>query len=139
MVGALNDGDGMVTTLLIVTNNPMVAARYADYPVCQQVNYLQVLLAARDAVHQGKRLLMHPESGSVQPGQTPYRSLLLEDVNASLDITSLEMIENALARYRHFSGTGRPLVAWTDAILRDFQLIDLGFMRQAMEVCDKRH
>lgn len=122
-------------TFLILTNNPLVMEYFADYPVYQRTNYLQVLLAARDAVHQGKRLLMHPESGSVKPGQTPYRSLLLENVIATLDMTSLQMIEHALMRYRHFSGIGRPYSTWSDDILRDYQLIDFILIRQAMEAC----
>lgn len=122
---------------LIVTNNPTVAARYAGYSLNWQTNYLQVLLAARDAVHQGQTLLMHPESGSVKPGQTPYRSLLLDGKTAALDMRSLAMIENALARYRHFSGTGRPLSAWPEAIKRDFQLIDLSLLREAVQATDK--
>lgn len=127
----------MATTFLIVTNNPAVAARFANYSQCQRANYLQVLLAVRDEIHQGKRLLMHPESGSVKPGQTPYRSLLLECGSMQLDMTSLEMIENALTRYCHYSGTGKPFSAWSDELLRDFQLIDLSLIRQAVEACDK--
>ncbi|WP_374255783.1 GrdX family protein [Yokenella regensburgei] len=122
---------------LIVTNNPVVAARYAGHSLSWQANYLQVLLAARDAIHQGQKLLMHPESGSVKPGQTPYRSLLLDGKTSALDLRSLEIIENALARYRHFSGTGRPLSAWSEQIKCDFQLIDLSLLREALQATDK--
>lgn len=119
-------------TLLIVTNNPAVQARFGEYALNRQADYLQVLLTVRDAIHQGKRLLMHPESGSVTPGMTPYRSLLLDGRDARLDMSSLEMIESALARYQHFSANGRT-ENWPEQVLRDFQMIDLGLLRQAVE------
>ena len=53
---------------LIVTNNPVVAARYAGHSLSWQANYLQVLLAARDAIHQGQKLLMHPALRCRFPG-----------------------------------------------------------------------
>lgn len=117
-------------TLLIITNNPAVQAHYGDWIISVQPDYQRVLLAARDAIHQGKRLLMHPESGSVKPGQTPYRSLLLDNTCRQVDWMSLEMIENALMRWRHFTNS-----RWSAEVLGDFQLIDLSLLRQAVETC----
>ena len=39
---------------------------------------LQVLLAARDLIHAGWRILHHPLYGNYRPYQQPYRSVLLE-------------------------------------------------------------
>ncbi|EGI25789.1 GrdX protein [Escherichia coli TA206] len=121
-------------TLLIITNNPAVQARYRGCMLSMQPDYQRVLLTARDAIHQGWRLMMHPESGSVLPGRTPYRSLLLDNTHRRPDWTSLEMIENALIRFRHFQPP--ELVShWPAGVLRDFQFIDLNLLRQAVENC----
>lgn len=124
-------------TLLIVTNNPAVEAVFrrhefwGGYVISRQPDYLAVLLATRDAVHQGKHLLMHPESGSVLPGTTPYRSLVLENRISQLDMTSLEMIENALTRYHRFAAAGR-MAEWPETVQQDFQFIDLSLLRQGI-------
>ncbi|MFP2428901.1 GrdX family protein [Enterobacter ludwigii] len=123
--------------VLIITNNPAVEAAFERHEfsdICMlssQPDYLEVLLATRSAIHQGKRLLMHPESGSVLPGTTPYRSLLLDNRILRLDMTSLEMIENALARYYRFSAGAR-LAEWPEKLHQDFQLIDFSLLRQAL-------
>lgn len=39
---------------------------------------MQVLLAARDLIHAGWRILHHPLYGNYRPYQQPYRSVLLE-------------------------------------------------------------
>ncbi|MGL4858840.1 MAG: GrdX family protein [Enterobacteriaceae bacterium] len=116
---------------VIISNNPLVRDRYAHPELCWQESYQQVLLAARDRVHLGLRLLMHPESGSVKPWQTPYRSLVLEGEPGALDFTSLAMIEPAIERFRHFSPSSRQICS--EEILRDFQLIDFNLLRQCME------
>jgi hypothetical protein len=73
---------------------------------------LEVLLAGRQFVHSGWRLLHHPLYGNFRPHQQPYRSLLLQ---AGLDATttddgltrivpdemSLRLLEEALALYQN--------------------------------------
>lgn len=118
-------------TLLIITNNPAVEAHYLGCAMRLCADYQQVLLTARDAIHLGRCLLMHPESGSITPAQTPYRSLLLGSCQCQLDVVSLEMIENALTRYRSFSAASRA-EKWREAELQDFQLIDLNLLREAV-------
>ena len=69
----------MLERMLVITNNPMVRDALSNKEICQvqyaPVSYRQVLCMARDAIHQGHKLLTHPLSGSVKPGETPYKSV----------------------------------------------------------------
>lgn len=122
----------------IISNNPAVYAKFGEskhgeLSLSKQEGYLQVLLAARNAIHQGHHLLMHPESGSVKPYQTPYRSLLLE-VNDTLDMDSLLMIEQAITRFQCFIEM-REIPQqhhYSPEILQDFQTIDLSLVTQGL-------
>ncbi|MEF2509608.1 GrdX family protein [Vibrio mimicus] len=127
----------MIGNFLIVSNNPEVLKRFSNYQISFQHEYLLVLLAARNAIHQGHHLLMHPESGSVKPGQTPYRSLLLNNWRSQLDVRSLEMIENAIVRYHSLCDPGWLIKEESETVLKDFQLVDLILLRQALEACDR--
>ncbi|MGQ7807592.1 GrdX family protein [Hafnia alvei] len=122
----------------IISNNPAVYAKYGEskcgeFSLSKHEGYLQVLLAARDAIHQGHRLLIHPESGSVKPYQTPYRSLLLA-VNDTLDMDSLLMIEQAIIRFQGFIEM-REIPQqdhYSPEMLQDFQTIDLSLVTQGL-------
>ena len=62
---------------------------------------LDVLIAVRDAVHLGGRLLTHPLCGNLRPYQQPFRSVLVEEFPGELvDLESLSMIENAVSIYK---------------------------------------
>lgn len=54
-------------TLLIITNNPAVEAHYLGCAMRLCADYQQVLLTARDAIHLGRCLLMHPEVAVLRP------------------------------------------------------------------------
>lgn len=126
-----------MTVLQIMTNNPMVRERFTHYPLTFHFGYLQVLVAARDAIHQGSRLLMHPDSGNLKPGQTPYRSLLLDKQNPQLDISSLKMIENAITRYHSLVGKQNLISHSDESMLSDYQLVDFILLSQAINTSDK--
>ena len=65
----------MLERMLVITNNPMARDALSKQDICEvqyaPVSYRQVLCMVRDAIHQGHRLLTHPLSGSVKPGETP--------------------------------------------------------------------
>ena len=66
--------------MCIVTNNPLVAERLSpkwevDY---RKVGYTELLEWVRDFIQEGAVLLSHPLAGSVKPGETPYRSVLVQ-------------------------------------------------------------
>jgi len=88
---------------------------------------MDVLRLARDKVHMGHRLLTHPLSGSVKPGQTPYKSLIISKETDSLDLDSLKIIEDSIAMANKQAETPDK----NKELIKDYQLIDLSLIESA--------
>ncbi len=87
-------------------------------------------MGARDLVHRGHRVLTAPLSGSVKPGETPYRSILLTAGDGGgLDLLSLDIMERALAIVEQTKIGPGTIKA---SILQDFQVIDLSLIESAL-------
>ncbi len=95
---------------------------------------LFVLLAARDLVHLGFKLLGHPLYGNYRPHQQPYRTLLLEsqppDANGIgvVDEYSLHLAEEAINVYQSVRGItpdDAPQVFLEDCSFLDYELMRL--------------
>lgn len=116
---------------VIITNNPLV---WQTYPASIKVQgtFQDVLLKARDGIHQGQRLLTHPLTGSLKPNQTPYKSIILAEKpgNKTVDLASLQLIEESLATAAKL---GPVKVRLTESMLEDYQVIDLSFMESAWD------
>ncbi len=117
---------------IIVTNNPLVAKRWAD--ACRQVDGTarDVLTHVRGLIHLGHRLLTHPLAGSVKPNETPYRSVIIsERPDTTIDFDSLRIIEGAFAVADRFGpfrfGDCGP------KLNSDFQLVDCTLMESAID------
>ena len=99
---------------IIITNNPKVKEKYSK---CYKIVFLEaaglmeVLYLVRDKIHEGHGLLSHPLSGSVKPGQTIYKSVMITKEKSELDIAALKITENS--------------IAVAEKLLKDYQLIDL--------------
>ena len=121
--------------MLILTNNPLVNTKASierqHLLAYHPVTYLQVLLLARDYVHQGHRLLTHPLSGSVKPNETPYKSIgITEKPGASLCLDSLMIIEQAIGICRQLPVLNLPI---SQQMHQDFRLVDLTLISSALE------
>jgi hypothetical protein len=122
---------------IVITNNPMVRDRFpeAEY---HNTDFLGVLKTVRDRIHAGHKLLTHPLSGSVKPGETPYKTViistergmqspLVDSMPPKVDGKALSIIEDSIQTCQKFmadlekSGIKKNLSA---KILEDFQLID---------------
>lgn len=90
--------------VLIVTNNPLVKEKIEGNYNIDFVDggILTVMEKLRDMIHTGSILLTHPLSGSVKPGQTPYKSVMIHIVKGSVDADSLLMIEDAIDNCKKF-------------------------------------
>lgn len=108
---------------ILVTNNTDFLTDGLGFEVryMDTLEYMDVLIAVRNLVHKGHRLLTHPLSGSVKPFETPYKSIAVSGgAGDTVDENSLVLIGDAIAmaekfrRERHF----------TDKLLADFRLID---------------
>lgn len=122
---------------LLITNNRLCVEAFYSRCTClfeESWSYEHVLTAARDAIHQGYHLLNHPQSGSLKPNQTPYRTLLLSQYSpdSQEQFTSLLLIEQALAAYAKFQKM-RPTPPWPDKVLDDFRIADLSLMQVVFE------
>lgn len=109
---------------LIVTNNPGLPVG-KGIEIERVETLKEVLEKTRDLVQQGYRLLTHPLAGSLKPWQNPYRSIVLAE-GENLDYRSLEVLENALERYRSFArnkGT-RESESMSEDLKEDFSTID---------------
>lgn len=119
----------------IITNNPLVMDNLAGghNVIYLAVSYEEVLLEVRDRVHQGAQLLSHPLSGSVKPGETPYKSVLVSKSKGKTDIESLKIIEKAIETCTKFP------IKWKDfkdEVIEDFKLIDYTLISSAVDSAD---
>lgn len=117
----------------VITNNPKVYRVYAKTCLVeyQKVSYQEVLLQVRHYVQQGCRILSHPLSGSVKPGEMPYKSIMISSQAAGIvDMESELLIEQCLAVCNSFSDEGR---RWPACVLDDFQYIDYTLIASAVE------
>ena len=121
---------------MIVTNNPLVLEGHGDGGPLIRVagGYREVLVAARDLVHRGHRLVTHPLMGSLKPNETPYRSIVLSTKpGQGTDNHSLALIEEAIGLFDRFADpTHFPKTRKPDAAgLKDFAVIDLSLLESA--------
>ncbi len=125
----------MSVRCVIVTNNPLVRQRYGGTRDVAFVDgsYMDVLTQVRDRVHQGHRLLTHPLSGSVKPGETPYKSVMIAAKRGTMDVQSLAIIEEAIAAARKFRDK---TVGLPPRVLQDFQLVDFTLIDSALPSAD---
>ena len=122
--------------LIILTNNPDVETKLKDQNILRiDGTYRDVLVKARDLVHQGHRLLTHPLMGSLKPNETPYRTIAVSSEKGALDTDSLLLIENAIETFDKFAQVTRPDrgINTPERMLADFRMIDLSLITSALE------
>lgn len=116
--------------VVIVTNNPLVLKemehRYSI--IYKETTFDGILEQIRDLIHKGYRLLTHPLSGSVKPGETPYKSVLMSR-GERLDMTSLTLIEDAIRTSRKFEDKSEK---YSGKTLDDLKLIDMDLLKGAI-------
>ena len=88
-----------------------------------ETDYMGVLTAVRDKIHLGHGLLTHPLAGSVKPGETPYRTVVITREKGALDEKSLSIIEESILTCRKLTAKARERNL-TEKMLVDFQIID---------------
>ena len=113
----------------IITNNPDVKERFPD--ICEYIsgNVRDVFKKVRDEIHKGARLVSHPISGSLKPGQIPYKSVaILPAKSGDIDLRSLAYIEDSIEIYRL---TARKRLAQKDVHI-DYKVIDLDLITSVL-------
>ena len=117
---------------IVVTNNPLVRERFEgqvsiDY---QPLTFLGILEYVRDQIHKGHKLLSHPLSGSVKPGETPYKSVMISRETGNLDLASVTLIEDCILHSKKFRDR---ISGLSERVLEDFRLVDCNLIASAIE------
>lgn len=73
-------------------------------------------------------------SGSVKPGETPYKSVLISTKKEAVDIQSARIIEQALETRRKFVDKTKGL---KESVLSDFQMVDMTLLESALESANR--
>ncbi len=124
-------GDNIYKALTIITNNSLIYDKFnkAIDTILIDGSYIDVFYNVRDRIHKGAALLTHPLAGSVKPNETPYRTIIIDDIKERLDLNSLSIIEDSIETAKKF-----PLkdIQWGEKVLQDFKVIDLRLMESAL-------
>lgn len=116
----------------ILTNNPYVREQYGDSfkVVYLDISIKEIMEKARDMCLEGYQLLTHPLSGSVKPGETPYKSILMSLHKGSADTEGLKIVMSAREVCDKFDGMEKH---WNKSVLDDFQLVDYTLISSGIE------
>ncbi len=117
---------------LIITNNPLVNEKYSNiFPTnyTEGATFLETLEIVRSKVHLGHEILTHPLTGSIKPGETPFKSIIISQEFSSLNFTSLQLIEDSILTTKKFILKRN----WTEQIIEDFKLIDCDIITSGIE------
>ena len=119
---------------VIITNNDWVLYKYREKfnVVYIDGTFKDVLIAVRDRLHMGYELLTHPLGGSVKPGETPYKSIMVSDDKKNISFSSIYTIENAIITYDKFNKNKLKFI--NDKIAEDLKLIDLTVLESALNI-----
>ena len=128
----------MKETFIIMTNNPVVPKALDEkYNIIYTDSSLpEFFYMVLEKISEGHILLTHPLSGSVKPGETPYKSVLLSSTAADGGqwaeelALSLRLTENALSACEKFKM--RP-DRFEKNVLTDLQLIDFTLLESALD------
>lgn len=119
---------------IIITNNDLVYNKYKDiYNVefYDGISIKEVIIKARDKIHEGYKLLTHPLSSSIKPNESLFKSIMISDEKNILDYDSVVIIENSVMTCDKFNKIKYNIV-YTDKIISDFKLIDLTVLESAL-------
>lgn len=117
--------------IMIITNNDSVYKKYNDSFNVEYIDggFKDVLIRARDKIHEGYELLTHPLSSSIKPNETPFKSVIISDVKGNLNYDSVVLIENSIMAFDKFKKLN---IKFTDKVIEDFKLIDLTVLESAL-------
>ena len=120
---------------IIITNNKDIYLEYKDkfeLIFSEDYSYKNILEITRSNIHEGRKLLTHPLSGSVKPNETPFKTIIISKEKGELDYQSLEMIEESIIVFDKFSAN-KETPNWTEKVLEDFRVIDFSLIENVIK------
>ena len=118
----------------MITNNPRVYGEYKGrFPVeyHEGAGPEEILRMARDAIHLGAKLLLHPMMGRIRPNETPYKSVLLDLDAQKTSFLSVQIIEDSIAQTDKLLNHAQQKT-YSDSILADLQYLDLQLLASGL-------
>ena len=128
---------------LIITNNQKV---YDEFSAKVEIIYgkdlgqEEILKMARDRIHMGHKLVIHPMMGRIKPHETPFKSVFLEipderensEGSFITDMTSVTIIEDSIAETaKLIHNTYRQ--KYDEQLLSDLSYIDFILIKSGIE------
>ena len=116
----------------IITNNPLVVKNYeGEFDVQYfDISIKEIMQKVRDLCGEGYELLTHPLSGSVKPGETPYKSVLVAKTKGKCDVQGYQLAQTAMEACDKFDAMHKD---WSPSVLDDFQLVDYTLISSGIE------
>jgi hypothetical protein len=132
--------DTMRKDVFLITNNPCFQQSLdSSRLLFLRGTSLDVLIAARDAVHLGSELLTHPLYGNLRPNRQPFRSVLLrapaqkgKNLGSTFHFESVSTIEEAVLLYRGYANRLKAPEWWPDATREDYSFVDSELMLESL-------
>jgi hypothetical protein len=131
----------MRKNVFLMTNNPCFQQTLdSSHIKFLDGTSLDVLIAARDAIHMGSVLLTHPLYGNLRPNQQPFRSVLLQNPASPKErnfssvsyLESISTIEESVLLYRGYAGRLPAPESLPHAAREDYAFIDSELMRESL-------
>lgn len=127
--------------ILLITNNSEI--KISDFNEVTldfrpELDQLEILTLARDSIHLGAKLLIHPMMGRLKPHETPYQTVLLEIGGTETHFPSVEILEQSIVQtrnslnhtaYRKYRGELLEDLRFIDRLLLENGMRELGFSR----------
>ncbi len=128
---------------LIITNNLKVYDEFSakvEIVYGEDLGQEEILKMARDRIHLGAKLVIHPMMGRIKPHETPFKSVFLEipdereisDGSFTTDMTSVTIIEDSIAETaKLIHNTYRQ--KYDEQLLSDLSYIDFILIKSGIE------
>lgn len=120
---------------LIITNNPKVNIEFfnkENIEFHEGADQEEILRIARDYIHMGAKLIMHPMMGRIKPHETPYKSVYLEKLQGPVHMDSIIIIEDSMAETRKFINNTYQR-KYDEPLLEDLQYIDYLLIKNGVD------
>lgn len=132
---------------IIITNNPKVYAEFfaggengtglPEVDFHEDLTQEEILLKARDLIHLGGKLIIHPMMGRIKPHETPYKSVFLEipdegETGSGTDFMSVTIIEDSISETRKLLNDTF-MLKYDETMLEDLQYLDYLLIRSGIE------
>lgn len=123
---------------ILVTNNDKAADKWNG--IMQEVllldTYRDVLVKARDMIYEKYELLTHPQTSSLKPNQTPYKTIILYAEKREADsrngnFRDIELIESAIDNFDKWNSI-RKTPKCTESIANDYKTIDVSMIENVV-------